>query len=69
MVRRRSTVRFRNGALAHKLEKRHPIRLEADRVAFSLLRLSTALAGLLRLFLDAPLGDGVLHVKTLGVDL
>ena len=23
MVRRRSTVRFRNGALAHKLEKRH----------------------------------------------
>jgi hypothetical protein len=41
MVRRRSTVRFRNGALERKHEKRHPIRLEADRVAFSIIRLST----------------------------
>jgi hypothetical protein len=36
MVRRRSTVRFRNGAHECKHEKRHSIRLEADRVAFSL---------------------------------
>jgi hypothetical protein len=44
MVRRRSTVRFRNGALERKHGKRHPIRLEADRVAFLLFRLSTAVA-------------------------
>ena len=40
MVRRRSTVRFRKGAPERKHEKRHPIRLEADRVAFLLFRLS-----------------------------
>ena len=49
MVRRRSTVRFRNGALERKHEKRHPGRLRAAEVAFSFLRPSTVLAGPLRL--------------------
>jgi hypothetical protein len=42
-------VRFRNGALERKHEERHEIRLDADRVAFSRFRLSTVLAGPLRL--------------------
>ena len=42
-------VRFRNGARERKHEKCHLIKPEADRVAFSLFRLSTVLAGLLRL--------------------
>src|SRR5689334_6205989 len=36
MVRRRSTVRFRNGALEPKHGKRHLIRSESCRVAFLL---------------------------------
>ena len=44
MVRRRSTVRFRNGAHERKRKKRHLISAEADRMAFSLARLATVFA-------------------------
>jgi hypothetical protein len=84
MVRRRSTVRFRNGAPERKHEKRHLTRPEADRVAFSLFRLSTVVAGLLRRSVPntcrnsqppsaeaSPSAEGnvVLPVEALGVDL
>jgi len=49
MVRRRSTVRFRNGALAHTLGKRRPTWADQVRCRLCDLRLATAETGSLRL--------------------
>jgi hypothetical protein len=45
MVRRRSTVRFRNGALAHKHEKQRLTIAETVRRCFYVLRLATVGTG------------------------
>jgi hypothetical protein len=49
MVRRRSTVRFRNGALAHTLEKWRPAWTDQVRRHLCVVRLATADTGSRRL--------------------